>query len=464
VGGAVRDLLSGRAPADLDFVVPGDPKRAAEAIATELGGSPFAIDEDRRQYRVVLESGPVHDIDVGSYGEDIEADLRRRDFTVDALAVLVAPDGSVGDVIDLLGGLDDLEARRLRMTSEQALREDPLRLLRAARLSTELGLDIEDGTAEVIRRLGPRLGESAPERQRDELVRILETPRAASGVRLLDSLGLLRELLPELEPARGVDQPEAHHYWDVFNHSVETLAALDEMLRFNGAPSERPWLAATFHDGLGWYPLEEYLDGKTGGHSRRALLKLAGLLHDVSKPETKTVESGGRVRFFGHPEKGAVKAESIGQRLRFGTRESHFIALLVEEHLRPTQLSNDGLPSQRAVYRFFRDLGDAAPACLILSLADAAGATGPRLKPERWRGHVAYVSHVLQQGETQTQTIASRPRLVTGSDVMAGLGLEPGPVVGELMRAIEEAIAAEEVSSREEAIELAGRLLRETTR
>jgi len=307
---------------------------------------------------------------------------------------------------------------------------------------------------------------------------MFETGRGAVAVRLLDALGLLDVVLPELTPARTTDQPVSHHFWDVFNHSVETLAALDQMLAPEPVkPSkrnkqyaslvtqQRPWLRGEIAGQLAWFDLAGYLDEAPGGTSRRALLKLAGLLHDVSKPETKSIDAKGNTHFYGHPERGAVKTDTICRRLRLGNRDTAFVVQLVEEHLRPTQLAERRtLPSHRAVYRFFRDLGDAAPACLLLTLADAAGATGPRLLPERWRGHVAYMSHVLSEGLAQVEEQQTQPKLIDGRSLMQTLELYPGPEVGRLLTAIEEARAAGEISTREDALALAKTILQKPTK
>ncbi len=461
VGGSVRDLLLGRTPYDIDVVTHADAHAAAEALGALLAGHVFALDEPRRQYRVVLDGATASQIDVSQI-EDIETDLQRRDYRLNAIAAPIAPDGSLGDLIDPLGGITDVEARRLRMVSPETLRDDPLRLLRAVRLAVELELSIEDETAATIRELAPLLPNVAAERQRDELVRILATPRAGSGMRLADDLGLLAQLLPELEPARGVSQPITHHYYDVFNHSIEALAALDEMLASTPTTTDRAWLGPRFREGLADFDLDTYLDATTGGQKRLVLLKLAGLLHDISKPETKTLQPDGRTRFFGHPEKGSDKALAICERLRFGNREGRFVARLVEEHLRPTQLSQTGLPSRRALYRFFRDLGDAAPACLILSLADAAAATGPRMQEERWRGYVAYIAYVLQEGTSQGDDAPQRSRLLDGSELMAALELQPGPLVGRVLAVLDEAQAVGDVTTKQEALELAKRFVQES--
>jgi poly(A) polymerase len=460
VGGGVRDLLRGRQPSDLDFISTADLHGSAEALAAELGGHIFPLDAGRGQYRVVLEDGPVTSIDLSPYAGDLQADLRRRDFTVDAMAALVEADGTLGELIDPLDGASDLEAQMLRMVSEHALTDDPLRLLRAVRLATEMEFIIEPATADAIGAHAGELHVAAPERQREELTRLLATPHSAAGVRLMDELGLLAQLLPELMPAHGVEQPGDAHYYDVFDHSIETLATLDALLAPDDAPlsRDRTWMRDDFLHALSPFGIEAYLSAEAGGgHSRAVLLKLAGLLHDVSKPETKALAADGRTRFLGHPELGANKAAKICERLRFGNKETRFVSLLVEEHLRPTQLSNSGPPSERALYRFFRDLGDAAPALLTLTLADGAAAAGPRLTREGWRRRVAYMAYLLDRGQTHA-VAAKQPRLLTGDDLIEILGMTPGPELGRVLSAVEEAIGAGEVVSRQAALAYARQL------
>jgi len=463
VGGAMRDLLRGVAPSDIDIIVPGDPAASAAAIARASGGHGFVMDAPRRQFRIALpDHGEVKDIDLSPIDGDVEHDLRSRDYTVNAMGALIEADGSIGSLIDPAGGLGDLYSRTLRLVSVEALRSDPLRLLRAARLATQLRFDVEPATAGVVAAMAPQLASSAAERQREELTRILASPRAAQGVRLMDRLGVLQVVIPELSPAKGVDQPGEHHFYDVFDHSVECLAVLDALL--NEEPEDDATgilkLREVFDETLQWYPVRAYLDTKVQAERRMVLLKLAGLLHDVSKPETKSVERDGKIRFLGHPEKGAVKAEALCRRLRFGNSEAEFVALLVEEHLRPTMLAQPGEPpSRRAVYRFFRDLGDAGPACLFLMLADGAAAAGPRLTRRSWLRHNIYVSYLLERYDELSHAEKQAPRLVTGNDLMRELSLSAGPDLGRLMHELDEAIGAGEVSSRDEAIEYARALL-----
>ncbi len=330
--------------------------------------------------------------------------------------------------------------------------------LRAARLCAELDFLLDADTAALIQRDAAYIDPIAPERKRDELVRILATDRAAANLRLLDALGLLERLLPEVTACRGVSQPK-EHYWDVFEHLLETVVALDFMLS-DGEPS-LPREASLWRElwqQLQWLPsahqhlVEEIVEGRP----RKALLKLAGLLHDVGKPETKAPDAMGRIRFIGHMALGAQKASKVMRRFRFSGAEMRFASTIVEQHLRPGQMSSGGLPTRRALYRFFRDTGDAALDILFLMLADNLAARGPRLRFATWQGNVAFMNYIL--GRYLEEEPAAPARLVTGNDIMAELRIEPGPAVGKLLAAIEEAQALGTVSTREEALAAARRL------
>jgi poly(A) polymerase len=467
-GGFVRDLVLGRSSRDLDLAVTADAQSSAEAIASLFGGSAFALDLQRGTYRVAVPGdSSLGTVDLSLLrGTSIEADLRERDFTINAMAAELTEAG-LGHLIDPLEGAKDAASGIVRMTSIQMLEADPLRLLRAARFAAELGFDVEPATAEAILERAGSVKASAAERQRDELVRILECDTSARGMRLLDRLHLLEVLFPESAAGRGFSQPGEYHYFDVLDHSIEAVAVIDVLFAVKepATAGDRRFRSA-FWDALGPCDIEEYFRGPVGGESRLAMMKLAALLHDVAKPRTKTVE-GGRVRFLGHPEIGASIAEDVCKRLRFGRRETVFVRDLVANHLRPPQLSQSGQVTERAVFRFFRDLGDAAPACLVLSLADAAAAIGPRLTIGRWRAHLAYVAHIFERARVQSRMVSGEGKpgwtpgkrhFVSGDTLIGVLGVRPGPEVGRLLSAIDEAAASGEITSREDAIELARRI------
>ncbi|MEX1253003.1 MAG: HD domain-containing protein [Dehalococcoidia bacterium] len=457
VGGSLRDALLGRPFGDIDLAVPGDAPEFARALADRLNGHYVLLDAERGTARVVLDDGPVRVIDVARLrGDSIEADLAERDFTVDALAVpleTLAASTPI-DIIDPHDGLRDLDRRVIRLVSEQALIDDPLRLLRAVRLAVQLDFRIEPGAAEAIRAHAGRVGEASPERQRDELARAFATPRAAPALRLMDDLGLLEQVFPEVTAGRGVTQPK-EHYWDVFDHALEAVAALDFMLSEQAPPDAREarfWRALWDELDLVAPELRAYLSEEPSeGRSRATLLKFAGLLHDVAKPETRALDATGRIRFFGHADAGAGTARRVLRRLRFSRHEADLVATMVEEHLRPGQLGQGEPPSRRALFRFFRDTGEAADGILLLSLADSLAARGPRMRLEGWRGHVAYIAHVLAR-RNQDEAIVRPQRLLTGEDVMEALGIGPGPEIGRLLGSLEEAQGAGDVTDRDEAL------------
>lgn len=450
VGGTVRDALLGRSVRDVDLALDGDPSGVARLVADALGGHFVALDDERGYARVVLDVGSIRQIDFAAIQGSLEADMRRRDYTIDAMAV---PLGA-GEVFDPLGGLADLRAGLVRMTSPEVFDADALRLMRGARIACELGFAIEQATASTIRARAARAVEAAPERRRDELMRIFAQPRAAPGLRLLDVLGLLDVLLPEVATGKGVEQPKEHAY-DVFEHNVRTVAALDAMLAVERPADGRGWLWESVWQTFAWCEgrLRAYFGEESAeGRPRGALVKLAGLLHDVAKPRTRAPQPDGRIRFFGHAELGADIAGDLLRRWRFSGRERAFVARLVEEHLRPVQLAGVGeAPTKRALFRFFRDLGDAAESVLFLSLADALAARGPDMTPAAFARQAAYMNSLLVRS-SEDAGIMHAPRLLTGHDIMSALSLPAGPTIGRLLAALEEAQGAGEVVDREGAL------------
>jgi poly(A) polymerase len=460
VGGTVRDVLLGRATRDIDLAVRGDAIAWARDVAGRMRGHFVALDDDNAVARVVLDDPPGLYIDVATVHGTLHDDMRRRDFTLDALA---APLGG-GAVIDVCGGLADLDAGVLRMNGAYVFDDDPLRALRGARLAAELGFRIEADTATAIRARASHVAHASPERQRDELARMLALPRAEPAIRLLDGLGLLEVVLPDLETGKGVTQPGEFHLYDVFEHNVHCVAAMDDMLS-----EERPagggamlweelWRTFRWHEPA----LRAYLaEDLTPGRTRASLLKLAALLHDVAKPATRTVDDQGRIRFFGHGDAGAESVTRTMRRLRFSGTEITFVATLVVEYLRPVQLAQIGeVPTRRALYRFYRALGDALPAVLLLALADGAAARGPAMTVGGWSRQVAYMNSLLVRS-TEEEGIVHPLRLLTGDDIMSALGVREGPAIGRYLEALREAQAAGEVVSREAALDFVKNLARE---
>jgi poly(A) polymerase len=442
VGGAVRDAVAGGLPRELDLAVPAGALTMGRALAARLGAAFVVLDERRGVCRLV---GPVS-VDIADFrAPTIEADLVARDFTVNALAVSLAALDADGraPIIDPTGGLADLAAGRVRLCAPDALAADPVRVLRAARLALRPGWRLDAAVVVAARAAAPGIAAVAAERVRDELIRILDAGEAGRGLRLLDEMAGLDAILPEGAAMRRTTQPLPHHF-DVWEHSLRAVEAADRLLA--AAPGVAPWaadVAARLDEDLG--------DGLTG----RAVVKLAALLHDVAKPETRA-EVEGRVRFIGHDVKGAERAAVIAERWRLSRRAAAVVERLVRHHLRPMHLAQSGPVTRRARHRFFRDLGDDAGALLLLALADAAALRGDD-PLEVWAGEGGRVLRELMAGAADERALAAAPPLVTGEDVMAAFALPPGPEVGHLLARAREAQALGQVATREEALALLAR-------
>ncbi len=451
VGGFVRDALLERHTADIDIAVATDAPEIASDLAIARGGRYVLLDEVNRVGRVIVagEETGRWVLDFSTVTGNIEHDLARRDFTIDAMAVdlgKLEEDYSHVQLIDPFGGWDDLHRGVIRAVSDSTFESDAVRLLRAVRLAAELGFSIESKTEALIRRYCHLIARVAGERVREELLRLLAVP--GQFLPYLDKLGLLTAMIPELAQIKGVKQPK-EHFWDVFDHSLETVAAVDFLLRrgaWEYAGEEvlavAPWSAV----------LAQHFDLEvSSGSTRRLLLKLAALLHDIAKPQTKAIDAGGRMRFLGHAKQGADMAVNILERLRFSAKEVKLVEIMVRHHLRPGQMSNNGLPTRRAIYRYFRDTEEAGIDILFLGLADHLATRGSQLDLAQWREHAQMAEYVLAQRE-QEETLVSPPKLVDGHDLINVFGLSPGPRIGQFLEAVREAQAAGELTTMQEAL------------
>jgi tRNA nucleotidyltransferase/poly(A) polymerase len=344
----------------------------------------------------------------------------------------------------------------LRAESESLFREDPLRLLRAIRLAAQLDFSIEPETLKMMGRLRKRVSYPAGERVQAELMALLSVPSASTWLRLMDENGLLTALFPELEAARTC----ALDYYGpggVLKHSLDTAQRADFLLQNLGRvfPDEAAALTTILKE-RSHYP---------------SLLMLAALIHDVSKPETAKI-MGGRLRFFGHDLRGADRAAQIMNRLRFSRSHIQSVSAIVGNHLRPGHLAAGGPVTDKAAYRFFRDLGSEAAGLLLVCWADhasyldetrlkkllkmARAEPGTSLKavPEDARKtilHLQVTALLLRRLLSPSRPAVPEP-LLDGHEVMRATRLAPGPKIGEILERLREAQAEGAVSTRQEAL------------
>ena len=445
VGGCVRDRLLHRPIYDLDVATAGDGLVLARSLANHFDGDYYALDSARRTGRAILhrEGADSLVVDVAQFrGDDLVADLDDRDFAINALAVDVrAPD----EIIDRHGGLTDLGDGLIRPVSDGSIRNDPLRALRAVRQAADLHFELAPETKNLIRRDGPALVGVSRERVRDELARLLALPATAAYLGQLDDLGILTVILPELEPLRGLVQPPPHHL-EALSHSLDTVRMLELLLSQEALPES----LSPFVDRLQAQLSLRISDTRP----RLVTLKLAALLHDIGKPAARAVDGNGRVRFIGHDQQGAKTVAQAMRRLRFSGIEVRLGETIARYHMRPLLLANQVGVSSRAVYRFFRDTGQAGVEVLLHALADHRATVALDAPDEVWLRLIRLTARMLHDyWERQSERVKPAP-LVTGNDLLRELDLQPGPQIGELLEAVLEAQVSGEVHTRADALAL----------
>jgi len=437
VGGAVRDAALGREVADLDLAAAGDPGAVAKAIATELGEHAFELSAEFGTWRVVAKEQGCQ-IDVTALrGSGIEEDLAARDFTIGAVAVPLAGE----EPIDPYGGLSDLAAKRLRAVGADSFAGDPLRLLRAARLAAELGLEIVPETLELARACAARAAEPAGERQLAELRQLVGGPDPLRGLRLLDELGVTGVVLPELETLRGVEQGPNHHL-DVYDHTVavleHTLEVEGDLERFAGDRAAE--VAALLDE-----PLADEMN-------RRTALRFGALFHDIAKPATKA-ERGGFVGFKGHDEVGAEVIGEVCRRLRASRRLTQHLQGMARHHLRLGFLIPEMPLTRRRVHTYLRATDPVTVDVTLLTVADrlSARGVGPIASPEMVAAHLQLAREMIAAGLDWRREGPPLP-LLRGDEIAAEIGIDPGPELGNALAELEAAQFAGEVTDREGAL------------
>lgn len=432
VGGPVRDAFLGRPVNDLDLTTSARPDdiirivapvanahwdigRAFGTIGARIGAETVEI----TTYRSDAYDADSRKPEV-AFGDTLEGDLERRDFTVNAMALRLPS----LTLVDPSGGFDDLLAGRLRtpISPERSFSDDPLRMLRAVRFAAQLGLDVDDETLRAIEGMRDRLSIISAERVRDELVKLLSTPTPRPGLELLVATGLAALVLPEL-PALKLEIDEHAHHKDVYEHSLTVLDQAIELEASRSTAADAP---------------------------ADVVLRLASLLHDIGKPATKKVEPGGAVTFHHHDVVGAKLARKRLTALRFDKDTIVAVSRLIELHLRFFGYS-DAPWTDSGVRRYVRDAGEQLERLHILTRADVT--TRNRRKAGRLRGAYDELEERIAALAEQEELAAIRPDL-DGEQVMAILGVRPGPVVGEAyrflleMRLDEGPLGAEEAERR----------------
>jgi poly(A) polymerase len=410
VGGPVRDAFLGRPVTDLDFTTDAHP----DAILAVVGPLATTTWDVGRQFGTIAALVRGEQVEITTYrsdvydgetrkpevtfGDTIEGDLLRRDFTVNAMALRLPQ----RELVDVHGGVEDLLARRLAtpQAARLSFRDDPLRMMRGARFTAQLGFTVSDDVRDAMVDLADSIDIVSAERVRDELVKLLSTADPVEGLRLLVDTGIAERILPEL-PAMRLEVDEHHHHKDVYEHSLTVLT------QAIGYEAER-------------HP----------GDAPDVVLRLAALLHDIGKPATRKLEPGGAVSFHHHDLVGSKLAKKRLRALRFDNDTIAAVSRLIELHLRFFGYT-DGAWTDAAVRRYVRDGGDQLERLHELTRSDVT--TRNRRKADRlgfaYDDLEARIAVLAEQEELDSM----RPDL-TGDDIMRILGIPPGRAVGDAYR------------------------------
>ena len=460
VGGFIRDVLLGRNSKDVDFVAR-QALELAKSLASETGTRLALIDRKFGTIRLIPPAGSnelsdFYKVDLSPLrGSSIATDLNQRDFTINALAVELSawqPDGTL-DLLDPLGGLSHLRAGRLQLCSPRSLEDDPLRILRAYRLTATYDFTLEDHALDRIGEMRHGLNRVAVERIRDELVLILSTTNSAPILKALDDDNVLKLLLPECESMRNCRQNNYRHQ-DIWQHSLSALEVLESFL---ANPQE---LLGEYADEA----LPILAQRIAGERTRETMLKLGVLLHDIGKPNCRTVDENGVTHFYGHEVDGARLAGSLCARFCFSNKEINFVSQLVRQQMSVVHLFSLKRASRKALSRLFKLGPELFWPLLFLFASDYMAINGAR-SPKAEIGPLRHqINRWLDFYHKQLKPKEGEPPLVRGHELMNRLNLSPGPTVGKLLHTLAELQWEGRINSREEALQHAAQLLKKWKR
>ena len=456
VGGFLRDALVGKSCKDVDFAS-SMASELSELVTRQTGGKAVRIDRKFGTVRLIPPAQPngigeQYLVDLSPLrGSSIFDDLYQRDFTINSLALNISvwrSDRGTA-LLDPLGGIADLKAGRLRVCSQSSLADDPLRILRAYRLASAYGLSLAAETRKGIFQGCHLLNQVAVERIRDEMMLVLSAAHSASILRKLNEDGILKLLLPECVEMGNL-QRKASQSQDPWPHSLRTLEALEFFLTNMG-------------DLFGDYAEEAstILTQKLAGErTRQNLLKLTVLLHEIGKSCRRSLGKKGAIHLHPHQVAGSELAVSLCTRLRLSNKEINFVSQLVRQHMRPIHLFRSTRTPTAALARFFR-LGPQLFWPLLLLFASdyktsqESVSLGDELRPLRQRlcGWLDFYCQELKPREIE-------PPIISGHDLIKHLHLSPGPLVGKLVKTLAELHWVGRISTQQEALEHAARLLK----
>lgn len=447
VGGAVRDAYLQRPVKDLDLATPGDAIQIARQMTNLLRGDIFVMDAERGVARVLVDTPEGRlTIDVARFrGDTLLDDLLGRDFTLNAMAVDVQ--GDLSQLIDPLGGEQDVLAKVVRRCTEDSLADDPIRSIRAVRQGVQLGFRLEPETIRDVRRYGAQISETSAERVRDEFFKLLALPDVRKALRVLMQLGLLATILPEVAPLPEIRLDNGLDGWSYTLEVVQKLSNILTIISYQRSDNS----AATFQYGLLAMQLDRFRAQLNedlgiawpGERSHRALLMLGALLHRIPDAEA---------------EQRAETASKRAHALRLSNPEKKRIHGMIAHYQDAQTLDYEDV---LALHRYWYPLQERGIDALLLALAVYLAQAGTELEQDAWLVQVDRAQAMLDAYYTRHADIVSPTLLMNGQDLMEALDVEGGPIIGDLLRVLREGQVTGTITSREDALTAARAYLRD---
>jgi tRNA nucleotidyltransferase/poly(A) polymerase len=458
VGGAVRDLLLGQNPKDLDFALASGSIALAKAVKNALHGVWFALDDARQTARVIVGPGKPEErvLDFVSFaGTNLDEDLRNRDFAVNAMALSLSDPGTL---IDPLQGQEFLNSGILRVASEESIHLDPLRALRSIRMMRKFSLKPDPLTAQLISEGASGIKAVSGERMRDELFKLLDCPDFAESLCLMHELNLLEPVFPDIGEVLKLERIQPHVY-DLWGHTLQVILYTESLVMGQIIATDRDGSGQNLQlaiDKLKPYKeriLADLRQPLQGGRQRSSLLLLAALYHDVGKAGSRTAMPDGRLHFRDHPTLGSTLVADLNSRLLLGTEEASYLQLMVAQHMRIHFLAKPQDPlSRRAIYHYFQDLGQFGVDLTLLSLADMLAAYEQTINPVRWLRELELTVQLIDSWYSRQSEVINPLKLLDGNDLMRIFSLQPSPLLGQILSNLREAQAEGLVSTEHEAV------------
>lgn len=427
VGGAVRDYLLGKTTCDKDILV-NNAESFAKEFARKNNATFITLDSENRIYRVVLRD-KINYLDITEPIEgSLEKDLRRRDFTINAIAINL----KTKKIIDINNGQEDIKNRVIRSISEDNLVDDPLRILRAFRFSATLGFEIEQGTLEQIKRHKDLILNPAKERVNYEILKLFQgeyTPQV-----LLMASDIIELLYPVFTDVKKVPK-NTHHHLGLYEHSVETVNQIQQI--YNTCSDE----------------VREHMNKVDfGGFSRLAHLKFAGFFHDIGKFSTWTIE-GDRHRFIKHDDVGSKMAKEILKQNKFSKKQIEYITSMIKNHIYPSQVVSAENINDKIYMRYIRKMEDNVIDNIILAQADRLSARGSAITDEIVNDNISRLNKLLEFYLMIKPKLKPIPKLLTGQEIMEIKNIPQSPILGKIISALKEEQSEGNILTKAEAVE-----------